>query len=190
MVILDIDQDFFFSPGFFGTILEAKETNHTNMIQMASPSDIINRFNIKGMKYKIFTDHDEVLYDILRNDYKEIKLLHLDAHSDVVKIKENNTSEEYCLLREFPYEKVTLANWLNYLIASGRVFSIDFVHNNPEEYYLGRELICGSYKSNAHYFKYDKHPWKGDIDVVYYTQSPEWCPPNNLVEEFKRDMNA
>ncbi len=168
MVILDIDQDFFFTPAFYGKQTEAyRETKH--MKQWVSPQEILDRYEIKGMGCKIFTNHNQVLDDILENGYSNIKLIHLDAHSDI-EIDENGVVKKS--------DEPAVGNWVNYLINNGLCMSIDWVYNNP---------ICGN-KFPVHSFDYFSHTWHGKIDLVYYTLSPEWCPPNNLIDEFKKGM--
>lgn len=180
-IILDIDQDFFFYPPLYGSLEEVKELNHLNQKLIYRPIDIINRYNIRKKPYKIFKNHNEVALDIISKNYKnhEVKLIHLDAHHDLT-IKNNN---EVVMIK---YHEITIANWINYLIFHEILSSIDYIYYNIEE----NQKILKAWETEILWseFSFDKHTFKGPIDYVYYTLSSEWCPENNLVDEFKEEM--
>lgn len=142
------------------------------MKQIYYPREIIKQFNICGLNYKIFINHEEVYFDIINNNYTDITLLHMDAHSDIM---------------EYMSDNVNPGNWINHLILTKRLSEINWINtyknNNNPEFVSVYDVTCKYSETN-----YDIYKLKNKIDLVYYTISPEWAPKNNLVEDFKRYM--
>lgn len=172
MIVMDIDQDFFFYPPKYDKYLKKQ-------IQVIDVQDFINRYKIKNKKYVIFRDHDQVYWYIKNNIKKIDKLLHFDAHHDLYQ-KTNKIDE---------------GNWINFLLTDKICSDVDWIVSHKEVIpndFLHETITQKRYIENIEYkqtnFDYQSHSWEGKIDHVLFTISPKYCPDLKVLNDFIKLM--
>lgn len=158
MTILDIDQDFLYDSKFN---------------QIYTVEKIFEKFNLKGRNIpaKIFINHDEAYYEIIRTGLTDIKLIHLDRHDDVWR-------------PEYNTKNLNLGTWISHLIKENRVTNFIWIaaHNSlsTEDYLdqLANKQIP-SWRGPL-----ELYPILEKIEVIYFTISPGFCPNNNELLKF------
>lgn len=129
MNILDIDQDFFFSPVISGYLNNITKTNQT---MVENFDRLISKIVLNiddNTEFFCFDTHDRVGELILAKNFKNITLYHLDAHQD----------------KDIKHGKMNECNWISYIedrcdhiywiindkqIESKKTFSLKFIEFN------------------------------------------------------------
>lgn len=164
MIILDIDQDFFFHPVVSGRLGQATPAPDQRMVEgFDGICNLINRTVTPNVEILRFDTHDGVGDLILNGNLKDITLYHLDAHSDT-----GPGSMNEC-------------NWISHV--SDRCKNIYWIVNS-RQYGEDRE-------TDDKIFSIDTVPRiDQDIGLICWTQSPNWCPQGvRLFDLFLSYMN-
>lgn len=177
MVILDIDQDFFFYPPLYKEDFENKIKRE--QVQVIKVEDFIKRYNLKGKVYTIFRRHDQAYFFIKKYFQKIDKLLHFDAHYDF-----NGFENE-----------ISIGNWVGHLVKDGICNDIDWITSNKSIFNSNisykntqnKSILGRRYEET--FFDYDSHSWVGDVDCVLFTISYEFCPNMNVLSDFIENIN-
>lgn len=150
MIILDIDQDFFFHPVVSGSLGQVMPILGQKMVEgFDGIYNLIKDRVTSRTEILRFDTHDGVGGLILNNGFKDITLYHLDAHEDV-----GSGSMNEC-------------NWMSHV--SGRCKNVYWIVNS-KQYGDDRE-------SNDKIFSTNTVPRiDQDIDLICWTQSLNWCP--------------
>ncbi len=174
MVVLDIDQDFMFN-------CPSQTKRIEDYVRLYYLREILDRFNVgKGTPYRLFIDHDEVLWDCRQQNYRNIELIHVDRHDDIPlgpkAIKHDQETGN----------KPHLGNWISHLIDDGRCSYVEWIGQHTKGTYEMERLetpfnhtpftLCQSTLASTQFSK--------PIDLVYYTVSPGFSPTNIDVLEF------
>jgi hypothetical protein len=186
MIILDIDQDFFFYPTFYGGILSSYDKNRrekfSEMKAVHSHSEVLNKFKVKFLPGKIFINHHELYYELTNLKIQNAKIIHVDAHSDIYGLNEKAS--------------VNLSNFLLKCVEENITREIDWIRQDvsdpkpPDEVILkSTELFHLDHKFKFRVFKFSEYELSGQIDRLYYTLSPNFCPTDLLlVHEMKKHI--
>lgn len=170
MVILDIDQDFFYSydgPGSeHGTAPPNEFRNYSSL------ENVMNTFDAKTKSFKIFSEHDEAFYEIKKSGMKDITLIHLDRHDDLDRPEYGNPN-------------VHIGNWVTHAIRQNYINKVIWVRDS-------KDLFSGYIKENDKEIPYEATNMESitqiPIDIVFFTISPGFCPHNMILLEFISTM--
>lgn len=162
MIILDIDQDFFFHPVVNGSAEEAKEQmkSYYGQSMVEGFDEIIDKFikyispNTESLK---FDCHDGVGELIVQRNLNDITLYHLDAHIDVGPLGDG----------------MNAGNWISHI--EDRCKEIYWVVNKKQ---FETTIVSGDIYNAGNVPLPDQK-----IDLITWTFSPEWCPQ-------RRDISA
>mgnify|MGYP001099171625 CR=1 FL=1 len=177
MIILDIDQDYFFLPSLSGEIIESPIEREKKMyLAECQTEDVIRKFGIKNFKSKVFSgnDHDFVYYTLKSSNVRNATLIHIDAHSDVEYKKE--------------LSKVNIGNWISHLAVEGIINkNIIWVNQTTEKPYT-RKFTHKNVDYYLHTSRLNDLKFCNKIDAIFYTRSIEFCPPNSKEIEFYNNI--
>jgi len=184
MTILDIDQDFFFYPTFYGGITsnysKSKNVAFSEMKVVHTLEEVLKKFNIiQVLLGKIFINHNELYNELV--GLRDLKIIHLDAHSDMYGCNEesaNSVDESNFLLKMIEEGITNEIDWLRQDLAS--------LHN--EERAIENKSVHFGRKFVLKKFKFSDYAFTGQIDRLYYTLSPNFCPPNLLLVNQMKKM--
>lgn len=178
MVVIDIDQDFFFDPPLYD--MDFKEGHSKKQKQIISIEDFVNKYNLKERQYTIFRDHHQA-YNYIKNIGKIDKLLHFDAHHD------------FCgYHREVDkIDDLNIGNWIGHLVKDGLCDDIEWITCNKDTVkndscYLNTVVKNYGKDYSETFYDYDNHIWNGEIDHVIFTISYYFCP--NITDKFIESM--
>lgn len=178
IVILDIDQDFFFSPILSGTISERSPIDSIEIQQQkqcVGLADVTRVFRpfIDPEKTPLLhaTHHNEVGEFLRRTNLQNIILYHLDAHTDI-----DDQSLGALDMSMSDWISATAAHYAQvYWILSSKEYAttapVTQLANPPMQTFSLEDLPL---------------PPKS-IDLVFWTDSPGWCPQTvDLFSIFKK----
>lgn len=175
MIILDIDKDFFYSPIHSGTVIDGYPENEApHQEQATGVGSVIYKFSKfigPNTRMNRFTHHDQVGDFIERNDFKDITLYHLDAHSDI-----DSTWKEG--------DPMGIWNWIS--CTKDRYDQVYWV--------LGESDIKSTVPENLLDPKTDTYSLKNVpdpismIDFIVWTDSPGWCPQDSELFEVLKGL--
>ncbi|MFW6226456.1 MAG: hypothetical protein ACOC3V_05820 [bacterium] len=165
MIILDIDQDFFFT-------YEGESKTQTgepeDFIEQITIQDVLKKYDSENAPFKIFSQHDEVYYEIHRMKIKDIHLIHLDRHDDLERDEYNSKC-------------INLGNWISYLINDEIVKIVDWVSFQDLNISQDKKFNEKKYTLNSqNYFNHQPL----NIDYIFFTLSPEFVPHHNNFLKF------
>ncbi len=175
MILLDIDQDYFFLPVLSGKLLkDPQERNAFYHQAQITYRDIINFFRLSSSsKIKIFDDHDEVYHEVDRLGGCH-KLIHIDAHDDIC--------------HRTVLNKLDLGNWITYLVMEKKIDpDVIWINQLAEKPHVTEyNILNNKYRLHTSQLK-DFHFTK-NIDCVYFTRSKEFCPDTRIESDFLSEL--
>lgn len=177
MIILDIDQDYFFLPVISKKIIESPVEREKRMYQAKSqPKDIIDKFSIHNFKGTIISDkdHDHVYYCLKKNNIQNATLIHVDAHDDV----------EHGKLKE-----INLGNWITHSVLDGLINKNIIWINQQDTGPHTKKVTHNNMDYFLHISQLKDFNFNNKIDIIFYTKSEEFCPPNDKEKEFYNLIN-
>lgn len=179
LIILDIDADYFFLPTFDGDLIEPQSKR--DEVYYKAPDqidDVIKKFNLQNANsfFKVFDTHDKVYHELkeLNTNNRKLILVHIDAHSDI-EITES-------------LRPVDLGNWISHLIMEDMIEPDIYwinqnIHEKQTAQYGVNEKMYRLHISKLKDFNFTKR-----IYITFWTHSQEFCPTNNLLEEFQSKL--
>jgi hypothetical protein len=171
MIVLDIDQDYFFLPVLSGKLL--KDPQERNAFYHEAPvkyQDIIRVFGLNSSsRVKILTDHDEVYHEINKLGGCP-KVIHIDAHDDVCHKNILNNLD--------------IGNWLTYLVMEKKIDpDIIWINQLTEKPFVYEYNILNQ-KYRLHTSQLSEFTFTKKIDYVFFTRSKEFCPDTSIEFDF------
>lgn len=172
MIILDIDQDYFFLPVFSGTLIDnIEERNKIYYKAECQPKSLINKFNLKDYRGEVVIceNHDEVYHKIKKLG-KRNKLIHIDAHDDVC--------------HDETLETLNIGNWITYGVLDDLIDpDIVWINQLQDEKYVYEYNIFNKHY-RLHTSTLDNFQFSNKVDLIFYTRSREFCPTSRVESEF------
>lgn len=163
IVILDIDQDFFFSPIISGTISEIEEGSPLLSTQkqttgLAEVTRVFRPFISKETPLMRATHHNEVGQVLQQSGLSNILLYHLDAHTDL-----DDECDET--------SQMTMSNWIS---VTAKIYSEVYWVLGTTDYEGTRKVTQKT--PNVQTFGLCNVPTPPKaIDLIFWTESPGWC---------------
>jgi len=187
MTILDIDQDFFFYPTFYGGIYtrfnKSRAEVFSEMKRVHSVEEVLFKFSVNSLPGKMLMNHHELYYELSSLSIKEARIIHLDAHSDLYDLNMNES------------RFISPSNFLLKCIETGITHEIDWIHQDaanpkpPDENLKTGTITHFNHKFSLIISKLSDYQTLDQIDRLYYTLSPGFCPPDfSLVNEIRKHI--
>jgi hypothetical protein len=186
MTILDIDQDFFFSPIFYGGLSSKYAANKASVFRsmklVCAIEDVLKKFNIRSaLPGKVLVNHSELHRELQQLGLA--KIIHLDAHSDIYFYNQTETSASF-----------NEGNFLLRVVEDGLCNEIDWIREveptDEEDIKLLRapdQLQHFGHSFSFRKYRLQDYRSSDTIDHIYYTLSPNFCPPNlDLVNQIRK----
>lgn len=141
---------------------------------------------IKHCKSASFAyEHDAILYELEKEKYDNINLIHIDHHDDYVNgsyAEEGyeGFEKEYHFVEK--QNRLDEGNWGAWLRAKNKLKSFLWIHNPNMNFDLKHEKVKFMYDSmGTEFYMHDKkevRPEKEKYDHVFVCLSPQYMPPN------------
>jgi len=174
MIILDIDQDYFFRPIISGNVddMTAEKVASYKQKQDTGLATITAKFGQRissNTPILIFRNHDSVGLLLQEKRFTDVILYHLDAHSDIdPELQSANDS----------IPDMNISNWI----------SVTHQHYSQVYWVLPDDVARTTTKISKEYIPFQTIglsdvPVPNKIDLITWTLSPEWCPQD--VDLFK-----
>ena len=172
MIILDIDQDYFFLPVLSGKLLrDREERNKFFFPAQTNIETVFKTFRLDpSIPFEIFDDHDSVYHSIAKMKSEKHILIHLDAHDDVC--------------HKQALGPLDIGNWITHLVMEELIDpNIFWINQRSIKCHVERYVVMGKpYVLNTS--RLEEFSFNSKVDKIFYTRSKEFCPDNNVEQRF------
>lgn len=176
MIILDIDQDYFFLPVLSGKLIrDREERNRFFHHAQTSIEEVFEKFRLNpSIPFDVFDDHDSVYHSLMKMGPEKHTLVHLDAHDDVC--------------HKQTLGPVDIGNWITHLVMEERIVpNVIWINQRALKAHMEKYVIMDK-PYVLHTSKIEEFNFRSQIDHIFYTRSKEFCPDNNVEQTFLRLM--